>query len=76
MSGGRFNYLQFRFGDIVEQIRHVIATNESTERNEGGDTIGRNYSPEIVALMKEAADTVERAEKMTRVDWLWKAEGV
>jgi len=35
MSGGRFEYVQFRFGEIVETIRSTIANNDSTT---GGGT--------------------------------------
>ena len=71
MSGGRFDYVQFRFGEIVEEIRTVIANNDSTEKNEWGDDIGAHLPPDIIAKFKETADAVERAEKMvTRVDWL------
>ncbi len=71
MSGGRFEYLQFRFGDIVESIRSTIADNESDEKNEWGGTVGEHLPPDIIAKLAETADAVERAEKMvTRVDWL------
>ncbi len=75
MSGGRFEYLQFRFGDIVESIRSTIADNESDEKNEWGGTVGEHLPPDIIAKLAETADAVERAEKMvTRVDWLLSGE--
>ena len=71
MSGGRFDYVQFRFGEIVESIRSEIANNDSTEKDEWGCDKGRHLPADIIAKFKETADTVERAEKMvTRVDWL------
>ena len=71
MSGGRFDYVQFRFGEIVESIRSTIANNESDDKNEWGDTIGCRLPPDIIAKLAETADALERAEKMvTRVDWL------
>jgi len=84
MSGGRFDYVQFRFGEIAESIRSTIANNES------GDTVGQHLPPDIIAKFAETADVVERAAKMvTRVDWLlsgddgedsfrcrWKEEGL
>lgn len=37
MSGGRFDYVQFRFGEIVEAIRSTIANNVAlTSADEGG----------------------------------------
>jgi hypothetical protein len=71
MSGGRFDYVQFRLGEIVESIRSTIATNDSDEKNEWGETVGQHLPPDIIAKFAETADAVERAEKMvTRVDWL------
>ena len=71
MSGGRFDYVQFRFGEIVESIRSTITNNNSDEKDEWGDTIGQHLPPDIIAKFTETADAVERAEKMvTRVDWL------
>ena len=70
MSGGYFQYIQFRFGEIVETIRSVVANNDSDEKDECG--YGRDYiPPDIIAKFTETANTVERAAKMvTRVDWL------
>lgn len=90
MSGGRFDYMQFRFGEIVESIRSTIANNDSTEKDEWGQDTGQHLPPDIIAKFAETADAVERAEKMvTRVDWLlsgddgedsfrrrWKEEGI
>ena len=71
MSGGRFEYLQFRFGSIVEDIRSVITNNDSEEKDEWGQDIGKHLPADIIAKFADTADTVERAEKMaTRVDWL------
>ena len=90
MSGGKFEYVQFRFGEIVESIRSVIANNDSTEKNEWGDDLGKHLPPDIIERFARTADIVERAEKMvTRIDWLlscddgedsfrrrWKEEGL
>ena len=71
MSGGYFDYAQFRFGEIVESIRSEIANNDSTEKDDWGYDKGCHFPSDIIAKFKETADTVERAEKMvTRVDWL------
>ena len=71
MSGGRFDYLQFRFGEIAESIRSTIVNNDSTEKDEWGQDIGEHLPPDIIAKFAETADVVERAAKMvTRVDWL------
>jgi len=91
MSGGRFDYVQFRFGDIVDSIRDTIRpTTTAPRRTRWGDDIGKHLPPDIIAKFAETADAVERAAKMvTRVDWLlsgddgedsfrrrWKEEGL
>ena len=71
MSGGQFDYMQFRFTEIAEDIRATIANNDSDEKDEWGDAIGRHLPPDIIAKLADTSDAVERAEKMvTRVDWL------
>jgi len=36
MSGGAFNYVQYQFGEVAEDIRRVIKDNNSTEKDEFG----------------------------------------
>lgn len=57
MSGGHFDYIQYRFDDVASSIEQQIAANE--------------YEPAIVNRFQLAADTVRLAGKMIqRVDWL------
>ena len=71
MSGGHFDYNQFRVREIAEDIERVISTNDDQTLNEWGETKGRNYPPEIIEKFKEAAHNLERAADMAqRVDWL------
>lgn len=57
MSGGHFDYIQYRFDDVASGIEKEIATGE--------------YEPAIVTRFQLAADTVRLAGKMIqRVDWL------
>lgn len=76
MSGGHFDYIQYRFDDVASSIELEIAKGE--------------YEPAIVNRFQLAADTVRLAGKMIqRVDWLvsdddgpgsflerWHAEGL
>lgn len=67
MSGGHFEYNQYRIREIAEDIEQLIATNGQLDE----DGWGRNYPPEIIERFKEAAHTLERAADMAqRVDWL------
>lgn len=75
MSGGHFDYIQFRIAEIVESIRGEIANNESTDKDEYGEERGRHYPPEVIERFEIAARTMDRAMRMaTRVDWLLSAD--
>ena len=59
MSGGHFDYIQFRLTDFAEEVR-VCAFRGRDE-----------YSPETLARFEECAQTVKRAgDMLQRVDWL------
>lgn len=71
MSGGHFNYQQYKITEMAEEIDELIENNDSTEKDEFGYDIGCHYTPETVAKFKEAAATLRRAAAMVqRVDWL------
>lgn len=71
MSGGAFEYKQNYIREIVEVIECLIRDNNSKEKNEYGDVIGRNYPDEVIERFKEAAITLRRAAIMAqRIDWL------
>jgi hypothetical protein len=71
MSGGHFDYQQYRLHDMAESISELIASNKSDVADEYGQKIGRFYSDETIAKFKEAEATLRRAEAMAqRVDWL------
>lgn len=71
MSGGHFDYQQYRIEDIATSIDELVASNDNKELNEWGETKGRNYPPDIIAKFKEAANTLRIAAAMAqRVDWL------
>ena len=59
MSGGHFDYLQYRIDDAANEI----------ERKQ--TWVSGEYSPETLAKFDEAAKTLRLAAKMLhRVDWL------
>lgn len=71
MSGGYFNYDQYKIIQIVDEIQHLIDNNNSTEVNQWGDKIGRNYSPEVIDKFKEAVCILKKAQIYAqRIDWL------
>ena len=71
MSGGHFEYQQYRIDDIAVEIKELIESNNDETKNEWGDARGRNYPPEIIEKFKEAQHTLRQAAEMAqRVDWL------
>lgn len=71
MSGGHFDYVQYRMEDIATEIDELIEKNDNTEKNEWGEGAGYHYPPEIIERFKQAAHTIRQAQEMAqRVDWL------
>lgn len=63
MSGGHFNYAQYRLNDIASEIEHLIDCNDNPDEG--------NYPDEVVTRFREAIHTIRQAEEMAqRVDWL------
>lgn len=66
MSGGAFDYMQYRMEDIALAIDERMARNGRTD--EWGDTY--HIPAEVKARMQEAAHTIRQAAEMVqRVDW-------
>ena len=71
MSGGHFDYDQYRIGQIADSIQTLINSNDSEERDRWGDRFGRGYKPEVIARFREAVVALRRAEVYAqRIDWL------
>lgn len=71
MSGGAFDYNQYRIEDIAREIQALIETNDDQTRGQYGGTVGSNYPPAIIAKFAETVHTLKQAAEMVqRVDWL------
>ena len=71
MSGGHWDYIQYRFGDVIDDIKQIIEENDSQEKDEWGYPIGRGYKPEVIEAFKEAVGVIGDASIMiNRIDWL------
>lgn len=71
MSGGHFQYEQYRMHDIASEIERLIEINDSTEQDDCGYEKGGHYPPEIIARFKLAAERLKQAERMAqRIDYL------
>ena len=66
MSGGHFDYQQYRLEDMADEIRNLIALNESPAFNKE-----EKYSDETIAKFLEADKALRLAAVMVqRIDWL------
>lgn len=71
MSGGYFNYNQYRLFDMEEAIKELIESNDDQSLDDWGAKRGREYSPEIIEKFKEALITLEKTRNMVqRIDYL------
>jgi hypothetical protein len=71
MSGGHFNYDQYKVSQIADQIDDLIFHNGSQERDSYGGRCYQEYPPDIVEAFKAAANKLREAYVYAqRVDWL------
>jgi hypothetical protein len=71
MSGGYFNYDQWKLENMADQIDRLIENNDSDEADDYGYRRGRGYSQETIERFRETRAALMRAAKMAhRVDWL------
>ena len=68
MSGGHFDYQQYRLGDIADSIEASIEVNNV--KSEEFEWV-QEYSAETIAEFKTAVDLLRRARIYAqRIDWL------
>ena len=71
MSGGHFNYDQYKINDIANDIQSLIDNNDTSEPDEWGCRIGFGYSKETIDEFKDAVYHLRMAYIYAqRVDWL------
>jgi len=71
MSGGHFNYDQYRIAEIAQGIRELIENNGSVEKDYWGQNFHWNFSPETIAEFKKGLYYLEMAKLYAhRIDWL------
>ena len=67
MSGGRFNYDQYKIRTIADTIQSRIDNN--TQKDKWG--IADNFSEDTLTIFKQAIKVLKRAEIYAqRIDWL------
>ena len=75
MSGGHYDYANYRLRDIAEKIKHDINHNSKSPdydiETEIEDYV-RNYSPEVIEKMKMIRSLVSYVEKLLHsADYLY-----
>ena len=71
MSGGHFNYDQYKIGQIYDMVEQLVISNSSTELNIWGDSIGLGYTEATISEFRTALRMLRRAEIYAqRIDWL------
>jgi hypothetical protein len=75
MSGGAFNYGQFRISDIVDVIEDEIYHNGSIEEDEWGSRRGKHFNEYTIAEFKKGVELLKMAQIYAhRIDWLISAD--
>jgi len=71
MSGGHFNYDQYRINEIQTEIEELIYSNNDTSKDKFGDTRGLGFTKETIHEFKIAVELLKLASIYTqRIDWL------
>ena len=67
MSGGHFDYKQHHIQDIIDEIEHVIETNDKSDEYD----CAKGYSEQTITRMKHAIVVLRKAQVYAqRIDWL------
>lgn len=70
MSGGRFDYLQYRFTEIVDVIEQEIIDNNAEPRPKDWFE-PNNFREETIAELKKGIEYIKKAQiYVQRIDWL------
>ena len=71
MSGGHFDYDQYKIGYIADSIEQLIWDNSSKEVDEWSDHVGTCYTEETISEFRTALRLLRRAEIYAqRIDYL------
>ena len=71
MSGGHFDYNQYKITQIADDIQNLIDINNSEEKDRYGGDISYHLPEDVINCFKEAIVTLRRASSMTHhIDYL------
>lgn len=70
MSGGNFDYVQYRIEEAARELDKLIVR-QAPGSAEHDCTVEHDYNPEVIELFNETSHNLFRtAEMLQRVDWL------
>ena len=71
MSGGHFNYDQYKFGYIADEVEQLIRDNGSEEKDEWGYNRHSNFDKNTIDKFIEGLLIMRMAQVYAqRIDWL------
>jgi hypothetical protein len=71
MSGGHFDYAQYKIGDIADQVEQLILNEDSGEVDTWGTQVKKGWSKETLEAFEEALLLLRMSEVYAqRIDWL------
>lgn len=71
MSGGHFDYDQYKIDQIAEDIAQIIRDNKNEELDEWGSKRGYFFPDNVIEEFKKAVDILDKAYiYVQRIDWL------
>ena len=71
MSGGYFDYQEYKISQIADEIQHLIDTNDDDTKDEWGTPRGNHYQKKVIDRFDVAIRTLWQAfEMVRRIDYL------
>ena len=71
MSGGHFQYDQWKIGNIADEVEQLILTNDSEELDRWGDRKGYHFTAETIEEFRKGLSILRLAHIYAqRIDWL------
>ena len=71
MSGGHFNYDQYKIEQIADDIEQIIFSNNTNKVDQYGDRLGYRFTQKTIAKFQKTVSLLRQARiYVQRIDWL------
>ena len=71
MSGGHFNYDQYRIGDAADEVERLIRLNDTPPNENWDNDFGHGFPETVIKKFKEGLKHLRLAQVyLHRIDWL------